>query len=180
MVDGVVTGERRRLRLLQGSTFTSNFDQFAIAPLLVPIGLDLPESTVTGSVNHLSGFAICYPLYQFHGFLAPVNETRTKPFKRGSTLPVKFRISDELGNPAPDAVCTLTIYYLENGAPDGEAEVISTAAGDWGDQFRYDEDDDLFIFNLSTKDASFVDYFTYLAEVNLDDGTTQSVNFSLK
>ena len=41
MVDGVVTGERSRLRLLQGSTFTSNFDRFAIAPLLVPIGLDL-------------------------------------------------------------------------------------------------------------------------------------------
>ena len=44
MVDGVVTGERRRLRLLQGSTFTSNVDRFAIAPLLVPIGLDLRAS----------------------------------------------------------------------------------------------------------------------------------------
>ena len=44
MVDGVVTGERRRLRLLQGSTFTSNVDRFAITPLLVPIGLDLHAS----------------------------------------------------------------------------------------------------------------------------------------
>ena len=41
MVDGVITGERVRLRLLQASTFTSNVDRFAIAPLLVPIGLDL-------------------------------------------------------------------------------------------------------------------------------------------
>ena len=146
----------------------------------VPITLDIANNVVIAQVDHLCWFALATPLYQFQGFLAPVNESRTKPFKRGSTLPIKFQISDELGDPVADAVCTLTIYYLVSGAPSGEAEVVSTAAGDWGDQFRYDAEGDLYIFNLSTKDASFLGYYTYQAEAVLDDGSTHSVDFSLK
>lgn len=146
----------------------------------VEIAVDTVNNVVTCEVGDLCWFALATPLYQFHGFLPPVNEDRNAPFKRGSTLPIKFQVSDELGNPVSDAVCTLTIYYLQSGAPSGEAEVVSTAAGDWGDQFRYDARDDLYIFNLSTKDASYLGYYTYQAEVTLDDGTTLSVDFSLK
>jgi predicted MFS family arabinose efflux permease len=63
MVDGVVTGERRRLRLLQGSTFTSNVDRFAIAPLLVPIGLDLGASLAAVAAV-ASGYYLAYGLAQ--------------------------------------------------------------------------------------------------------------------
>jgi hypothetical protein len=146
----------------------------------VAIAVDTVNNVVTCEVSDLCWFALATPLYQFRGFLPPVNEDRNAPFKRGSTLPIKFQISDELGNPVSDAVCTLIVYYLQSGAPSGEAEVVSTAAGDWDDQFRYDAGDDLYIFNLSTKDASYLDYYTYQAEVTLDDGTTHSVDFSLK
>ena len=63
MVDGVVTGERRRLRLLQGSTFTSNVDRFAIAPLLVPIGLDL-RASLAAVAAVASGYYLAYGLAQ--------------------------------------------------------------------------------------------------------------------
>ena len=63
MVDGVVTGERLRLRLLQSSTFTSNFDRFAIAPLLVPIGLEL-HASLAAVAAVASGYYLAYGLAQ--------------------------------------------------------------------------------------------------------------------
>jgi parallel beta-helix repeat protein len=114
------------------------------------------------------------------GFLPPLEPEGKRLFKRGSTIPVKFRISDPDGMPVTDAYATLAVYYLGTGAPAGEPEVESTAAGDWGNQFRYDADDDLYIFNLSTKDPAYLDWFTYELVVTLDDGQTHDVQFSLK
>ena len=59
----MVEGERRRLRLLQASTFTSNFDRFAITPLLVPIGLDLHASLAAVSFI-ASGYFVMYGVAQ--------------------------------------------------------------------------------------------------------------------
>lgn len=114
------------------------------------------------------------------GFLPPLEPEGKHLFKRGSTIPVKFRIGDHQGMPVADAYATLAVYYLGDGAPAGEPEVESTAAGDWGDQFRYSPEDDLYIFNLSTKDPAYIDWFTYELVVTLDDGQTYEVNFSLK
>jgi hypothetical protein len=143
------------------------------------VSVDTVNHVIYASVDSLSWFAIGWPEYQWLGFLPPIADA-DRPFKRGSTIPIKFRISDQLGAPVTDAVCTLTIYYLVSGAPSGEAEVVSTAAGDSGDQFRHGAGGDFYIFNLSTKDASFLGYYTYQAEAVLDDGSTHSVNFSLK
>lgn len=61
--DGVVADEHRRLRLLQSSTFTSNVDRFAIAPLLVPIGLDL-HASLTAVAAVAGGYFLAYGLTQ--------------------------------------------------------------------------------------------------------------------
>jgi hypothetical protein len=58
--------------------------------------------------------------------------------------------------------------------------VISPAPGDCGDQFRYDPADDLYIFNLSTKDSSFLDWYTYRLVATVDSGQILQVEFSLK
>ena len=60
---GPVAGERRRLRLLQLAALTSTCDRFAIAPLLVVIGLDLgaPLAAVAGVA---SGYFLAYGLMQ--------------------------------------------------------------------------------------------------------------------
>jgi len=118
--------------------------------------------------------------YQWLGFIPPLADDSRRVFKRGSTVPVKFRIADCAGNPVSDAVATLTAYYHGEGAPSGEAEVVSTAAGDWGDQFRYDAEDDLYIFNLSTKRCEWLDWMAYLIVVTLDDGQEFTQTFSLK
>jgi predicted MFS family arabinose efflux permease len=60
---GVVAGERRRLRLLQYATFTSNVDRFAIAPLLVPIGLEL-QASLAAVTAIASGYFLAYGLMQ--------------------------------------------------------------------------------------------------------------------
>ena len=124
--------------------------------------------------------APAFARYTRLAFLPPLGPDNKRVFKQRSTIPVKFRIADAEGNPVPDALATLAVYYLEDGAPDGQADVISTAAGDWGNQFRYDPDDDLYIFNLSTKDPSFFDWFTYRIVATLDGGQTLEVDFSLK
>jgi PKD repeat protein len=142
--------------------------------------VDTVEKKVKGESDTLSWYVVGLPLYEFHGFLPPVGDADHKPFKRGSTIPVKFRISDANGAPVPDAVATLGVYYLVAGAPSGEPEVVSTAAGDWGNQFRYSAGDDLYIFNLSTKGASFLAPYTYRITVTLDDGSTHDVEFSLR
>ncbi|MBA3906037.1 MAG: MFS transporter [Pseudonocardiales bacterium] len=59
----VVPGERRRLRLLQATTFTSNVDRFAITPLLVPIGLDL-HAPLTAVAAVAAGYFLAYGLMQ--------------------------------------------------------------------------------------------------------------------
>jgi len=146
----------------------------------VTVSVDTLNHRVVAAVTGISCFGIAYPIYQFQGFLPPVGGDNSKPFKRGSTIPLKFRITDEVGNSVTDAIATLVVNYGQNGAPSGEPEVVSTAAGDGGDTFRYDAADDLYIFNLSTKDASYLDYYTYVAEVQLDDWETYSVDFSLK
>ncbi len=143
------------------------------------VSIDTVNHVIYASVDSLSWFAVGWPEYQWLGFLPPIADA-DRPFKRGSTIPIKFRIADESDGPVTDAVCTLTIYYLKSGAPSGEAEVVSTAAGDWGDQFRCGAGGDLYIFNLGTKDISFLKYYTYQAEAVLDDGSTHSVDFSLK
>ncbi|MDP2896842.1 MAG: PxKF domain-containing protein [bacterium] len=117
--------------------------------------------------------------YLWLGFLPPLT-IEDKAFKQKSTIPVKFRISDLQGNPAPDCVATLAIYYLENSAPAGTAEVVSTAAGDLGNQFRYDPEEDLYIFNLSTKPQGYYPGWTYEVVVTLDDGQEFTTTFALK
>jgi len=140
--------------------------------------VDTVNHVIYAEVSGFSWFAIGWPTYDWLGFLPPVAEA-SKPFKRGSTIPVKFRIA-EAGLPAADAVATIDIHYSAEGAPVGEPEIASTLEGDVDNLFRYSPEDDLYIYNLSTKGEDFLDYYTYLAIVTLDDGTTQMVEFSLK
>ncbi len=146
----------------------------------VAVSVDTVNHCVIASVTSLSWFGLAYPTYEFKGFLPPVSEAAGKPFKRGSTIPIKFLLSDAAGKPVTDAIARLTVSYVGDGAPPGEPAVVSTAAGDYGDLFRYNATDDLYIFNLSTKDASYLNYYTYQVNVTLDGEPGPSVDFSLK
>ena len=141
--------------------------------------VDTESNRITAQVTSLSPFAIGYPIYQFHGFLPPLDGSH-KSFKRGSTIPIKFRISDAAGNPVPEAAATLAIDYGESDAAPGDPEVVSSAPGDSGNEFRYDPADDLYIFNLSTKHDSFKANQSYDVVVTLDNGEMYTTTFGLK
>lgn len=59
----LVSGERARLRLLQLAALTSTCDRFAIAPLLVVIGIDLDVS-LTAVAGVASAYFLAYGLMQ--------------------------------------------------------------------------------------------------------------------
>jgi len=114
--------------------------------------------------------------YQFLGFLAPIG--RDKPFKQGSTIPVKFRLTDIAGNPVPTALATISLQLFSGGTPVGVPIVPeSTSGADTDNRFRYSAEDDLYIFNLGTKALT---PGTWQIIVALDDGTVETTFVSLK
>jgi hypothetical protein len=54
------------------------------------------------------------------------------------------------------------------------------ASPDVGSTFRYDADDDLLIYNLSTQHPTWLPNYTYGLEVLVDDVKTGEVFFSLR
>jgi hypothetical protein len=95
-----------------------------------------------------------------------------KPFKRGSTIPVKLELCDAYGNPVTSAVVKL---LLEPGSSDGPIEPRSTNNADDGNLFRVTGKK--YMYNLYTKNLS---PDTYQLRAVLDDGTMRTVPLTLK
>lgn len=107
-------------------------------------------------------------------FLPPVN--LLKPFKQGSTIPVKFALCDANGSPVTSAVARLYLQRYSGDEPVGEPiEATSTSGADIGNYFRGSEG--IYIYNLFTKNLSAG---TYQIRVLLDDGAVNTIPLSLK
>lgn len=115
--------------------------------------------------------------YQFGGFLQPIDSDGSSLFKLGSTVPVKFKLTDAFGNSVPDAIANIYIAKVTDQVMGSVTEGLSTSAATSGNLFRYDSTEQQYIFNLNTKPLS---KGTFIITVNLNDGTTYSVNISLK
>jgi Tol biopolymer transport system component len=127
--------------------------------------------------------------YQFSGFLPPLHDGTSVtspdgPFKRGRTIPVKFQLLDSEGQLISDEeaqglVAELAVFYEE---PSNQGDPIDPGdnPGDVGDQFRYDADADLFIYNLSTKALVWYADYTYGLEVLINGIKAADVYFSLR
>jgi hypothetical protein len=94
-------------------------------------------------------------LYSFGGFLQPMP---VSTFKGGSTIPVKFKLTNGAGVNITTAVATVSV----NGGP-----FLGTATYD-GQQYH---------FNLSTNELPLG---SLTIDVSLDDGTVRSVTVTLK
>ncbi len=108
-------------------------------------------------------------------FLEPIS--LGKPFKLGSTIPVKFRLTDAQGNYVSTAVAAITVQQFSGDDPVGDPIILSANGADTGNVFRYDATDNLYIFNLGTKDLV---QGTWQIRAALDDGTVKSVFIQLK
>ncbi|MCM2357205.1 MAG: 6-bladed beta-propeller [Geobacteraceae bacterium] len=115
-------------------------------------------------------------VYGFGGFLPPVN--LDKPFKLGSTIPVKFQLTGAKGSYISTASATIMVQQFSDDQPVGEPiGVTSTSAADMGNTFRYSTIDNLYLYNLST-DGLYEGIWQIRA--TLDDGTVKTAFIDLK
>ena len=113
--------------------------------------------------------------------LQPVNGDGSSTFKQGSTVPLKFRACDAVGNSVgptsavPSIVASFVLDHTSNGAP-GVNEAVDSTTPDTA--FRWSATDKQWIFNLSTKNLSAGKTYTY--KVTLVGGASFTIVFGLK
>jgi hypothetical protein len=107
--------------------------------------------------------------YMFSGVLQPINPDGSSIFKLGSTVPVKFALTDAGGARIGGAVASLSIAQVSNDVEGTFVEAVSTSAATTGSLFRYDATAQQYIFNLATKGLTTG---TYSLKITLDDGTS--------
>jgi hypothetical protein len=123
--------------------------------------------------------------YVFSGFLQPINMTAhqtgtdVSTFKAGSTVPVKFKLTDANGNVVQPASAPVWVTPLKGSATNQAVdEDLYSLAATTGGTYRYDATAQQWIYNWSTKGASAGCY--YRIGVTLDDGKTYYQNISLR
>lgn len=124
------------------------------------------KSIRTATINVVYG---CGDINQQAGFLTPVS--LLKPFKLGSTIPVKLHLCDANGSDVLTAVARL---YLKSSTG-GQIEGTSTSGADTGNLFRISGN--YYMYNLGTKSLSSG---TYQLQALLDDGTTRTIPLFLR
>ncbi|NVM21677.1 MAG: putative metal-binding motif-containing protein [Desulfobacterales bacterium] len=118
-------------------------------------------------------------IYVFGGFQQPINVDGSSIFKAGKTIPVKISLSDCSGANISAATVKIAINKVTDLVLGTEDELDIEASGNanTGNIFRYDETDQQFIFNLSTKGLTAGTYSVYAKP---DDGSSYSVMYSLE
>jgi hypothetical protein len=132
--------------------------------------------TATDNAGNTATETVTYKVvYSFGGFQTPV--TLNKPFKLGSTIPVKLVLTDGCGAFASNATATLSLIQLSGAEPLGEPIDGTTNVPDSGNVFRYVLADNHYIYNLSTDGLSVGEW---RATVTLDDGEQYTVDIGIK
>ncbi|MEW6573615.1 MAG: NosD domain-containing protein [Bacillota bacterium] len=114
--------------------------------------------------------------YTFEGFLPPLDSDGAT-FRLGRSIPVKFRLRDANGDYVADAGAALFLVRVVNGIPGEEIDAVSASKSVHDNFFRYSPGDNLYIFNLDTKDLSVG---TWRLRTALDDGTSHHVTIVLE
>ena len=113
-----------------------------------------------------------------HEILQPIKADGSSVFKKGSTVPVKFRVCGADGKPikkTPGVVKDFKlIQIISQGAVSNvDQAVLSTTPDDF-----FNSGNQQWIFNLSTKDLLADTTYVYL--ITLNDGSTIQFQFTLK
>jgi Calx-beta domain/HYR domain len=155
-----------------------------------PSGSTFPlgKTTVTCSATDKAGnkaeesFKVSMT-YAWSGLSQPINggstpeySDDTSVFKLGSTVPVKFTLTNASAGIA-GAEAKLYAAKVTNQVVGTEVETTSTAAAGSGNLFRYDATSDQYVFNWSTKGLTAG---TYQLRVDLTDGASRTVRVSLR
>ncbi len=140
------------------------------------VGPQTDTITVTDKAGNTTEVTISYTVvYNFGGVLQPIKDGSI--FKAGSTVPVKFQLTDAQGKFISTANATIHYAKSSNQVFGDNLEAVSTSAATSGNNFRYDSSSNQYVFNLSTKGLTAG---TYQLTITLDDGTKQKVVIGLK
>jgi beta propeller repeat protein len=123
---------------------------------------------VTYFVDDWSG-----PAFQL---LAPLDKTGLV-FTHGSAIPVKFQLRDANGDYITNAAPELFVAQVINGEAQTEAKAISSSSPRANNVFRYDSDDNQYVFNLNTKVLAVG---TWRLRIDLGDGSLNYVDIALR
>ncbi len=115
----------------------------------------------------------------FGGYLQPVNADGTSVFKQGSTIPVKFQLSDCAGALVAGSTATLEVLFESSGVVGTVLEVVPAGLKpSVGTTFVYDAKTRQYHFNLGTK--PLLPDSTYRLRTHLDDGSSHDVIVSIR
>ena len=132
----------------------------------------------TDNVGNTSVAANCsYSVrYASTAVLQPINPDGSSRFKLGSAIPVKIKLT---GASAGFGLASIGFQNakVSNTTAGTELEATSTSAADSGSSLRYDQSNDQYIYNLSTKNLTAG---TYTVSLNLNDGSpNRNATFSI-
>ena len=114
-----------------------------------------------------------------HRVLQPLNVDGSSVIKKGSTVPVKFRVCDVNGNSigTPGVVAAFQMVQALSGV-NPLAEIEDTVSTTPDVAFRWSSTDQQWIFNLSTKNLT--PGRTYIYKITLNDGSFINFQFGTK
>ena len=150
----------------------------------ITTSVDTDTNRICGAATSLSPFAIAELAYEFMGFQVPLladGSASIQQTRAGRTLPVKFqlRFGGQLTGETTARIAVYRILNVATGTVDTtDLTDDAGAANETSDRFRYDGASQQFIFNLQTK--GWLAPATYRIVVTFGDGTTQTIDFSLR
>jgi lysophospholipase L1-like esterase len=118
--------------------------------------------------------------YAYGEVRQPINADGSSVFRAGSTVPVKFQITDFDRTPVDSAearLMTVRQYDTEGLDLDEVQEAVTNVAATSGNLFRYDAKAQQYIYNLSTRG---MEPGTYQLLIRLDDGERYTAVFTLR
>ena len=160
------------LATLDGSAVPSG------APIKVNrVGLHTFSLMAFDQAGNSSGRSVTFTVgYRFSGFLPPLTAGGGRSvFELGSTIPVKFRLTDAGGSPISSAVARLSLQSYSDGQPVGGSIDGTSVGAATGNLFRFDGSH--YSYNLDTGPLSAG---TWLLWASLDDGSVHAVEIELK
>src|SRR5437867_5584359 len=171
--DGV-SGVGSSQATFNGSTVTSG-----TTVTLTKAGTNTFTLTATDEAGNTANSSKSFSaLYNFIGFLQPTLYDGSRVFKLGSTVPVKFQLTDATGAVVSTAIGTVTVQQFSGSVPVNDPlDGVSSGGSNSGDFFRYDSTSSQYIFNLSTQPFPTG---TWQVQAHLDDGSVHTVMIGLK
>jgi alpha-tubulin suppressor-like RCC1 family protein len=149
-------------------------------------GSEFPIGTTTVACNavdsqHITGSASFTVRVRYDApmdgtfFLQPINPDGSSIFKKGSTIPVKFRLTGASAG-ITDLTARLLVAKVSNGVTGTFVEGDTNVSADGGNLFR-SAGGGQYMFNLSTKSMTTG---TWSLRADLGDGVDHIVSISLK